>query len=95
MQWRILIPQIRRIIEFFVILEAIIVISSVFTYVYVLTGGGPAYTSSVMEFYIFQYGFENGSIGIASAAAVVLLAIASVLIAIYIWVRARAAKEAG
>src|ERR1019366_10791156 len=52
LQRRILIPQIRRIIEFFVILQAIIVLSSVFTYVYVLTGGGPAYSSSVMEFYI-------------------------------------------
>jgi ABC-type sugar transport system permease subunit len=94
-QRKILIPQIRRIIEFFVILQAIIVLSSVFTYVYVLTGGGPAYSSSVMEFFIYQNGFENGSIGIASAAAVVLLGIASVLIAIYIWARARAAKEAG
>jgi len=91
-QWKILIPQIRRIIQFFVILEAITVISSVFTYVYVLTAGGPAYSSSVMEFYIYQNGFENGSIGIASAAAVVLLAVASVFIAFYIWVRARAAK---
>lgn len=92
-QRRILIPQIRRIIEFFVILQAIIVLSSVFTYVYVLTGGGPAYSSSVMEFYVYQNGFENGSIGIASAGAVVLLAIASVLIALYLWVRIRAAKE--
>jgi ABC-type sugar transport system permease subunit len=91
-QWKILIPQIRRIIQFFVILEAITVISSVFTYVYVLTAGGPAYSSSVMEFYIYQNGFENGSIGIASAAAVVLLAVASVFIAFYIWARARAAK---
>jgi ABC-type sugar transport system permease subunit len=91
-QWKILIPQIRRIIEFFVILEAIIVLSSVFTYVYVLTGGGPAYSSSVMEFFIYQNGFENGSIGIASAAAVVLLGIASVFIAFYLWARARAAK---
>jgi ABC-type sugar transport system permease subunit len=82
-QWKIL---------FFVILEAIIVLSSVFTYVYVLTGGGPAYSSSVMEFFIYQNGFENGSIGIASAAAVVLLGIASVFIAIYLWARARAAK---
>lgn len=94
-QWKILIPQIRRIIEFFVILEAIIVLSSVFTYVYVLTGGGPAYSSSVMEFFIYQNGFENGSIGIASAAAVVLLAIASVFIAFYLWARARAAKDRG
>jgi ABC-type sugar transport system permease subunit len=93
-QRRILIPQIRRIIEFFVILQAIIVLSSVFTYVYVLTGGGPAYSSSVMEFYIYQNGFANGSIGIASAAAVVLLAISSVLIAVYLWARTRAAKEA-
>ena len=93
-QRRILIPQIRRIIEFFVILQAIIVLSSVFTYVYVLTGGGPAYSSSVMEFYIYQNGFANGSIGIASAAAVVLLVIASVFIALYLWVRIRAAKEA-
>jgi ABC-type sugar transport system permease subunit len=91
-QWKILIPQIRRIIEFFVILEAIIVLSSVFTYVYVLTSGGPAYSSSVMEFFIYQNGFENGSIGIASAAAVVLLAIASVFIAFYLWARARAAR---
>jgi ABC-type sugar transport system permease subunit len=94
-QWKILIPQIRRIIEFFVILEAIIVLSSVFTYVYVLTGGGPAYSSSVMEFFIYQNGFENGSIGIASAAAVVLLGIASVFIAFYLWARARAAKGTG
>jgi ABC-type sugar transport system permease subunit len=93
-QWKILIPQIRRIIEFFVILEAIIVLSSVFTYVYVLTGGGPAYSSSVMEFFIYQNGFENGSIGIASAAAVVLLGIASVFIVFYLWARARAAKSA-
>jgi ABC-type sugar transport system permease subunit len=70
------------------------VLSSVFTYVYVLTGGGPAYSSSVMEFFIYQNGFENGSIGIASAAAVVLLLIASVFIVFYIWVRVRASKEA-
>jgi ABC-type sugar transport system permease subunit len=93
-QRKILIPQIRRIIEFFVILQAIIVLSSVFTYVYVLTGGGPAYTSSVMEYFIYQNGFENGSIGIASAAAVVLLLIACVFIGFYIWARARAAKDA-
>ena len=92
-QRRILIPQIRRIIEFFVILQAIIVLSSVFTYVYVLTGGGPAYSSSVMEYYIYQNGFADGSVGIASAGAVVLLAIASAFIAGYIWLRTRAAKE--
>jgi ABC-type sugar transport system permease subunit len=92
-QRRIMIPQIRRIIQFFIIIEAITALSSVFTYVYVLTGAGPAYSSSVMEFYIYQDGFENGAIGIASAAAVILLAIASILIALYLWVRTRTIRE--
>lgn len=93
-QRRILIPQIFRIIEFFVILQSINMLASVFTYVYVLTGGGPGYSSSVLEFFIYQNGFANGSIGIASAAAVVLLAMASVFIGFYIWVRSQSAKEA-
>lgn len=91
--WRIqrsiLVPYIRRVIEFFVVLEAITILSSIFTYVYVLTQGGPGNASSVMEYYIFQNGFENGSIGIASAAAVVLLALASILIFFYLRLRSR------
>jgi ABC-type sugar transport system permease subunit len=84
----ILIPHIRRVIEFFMVLEAITILSSIFTYVYVLTKGGPGNSSSVMEYYIFQNGFENGAIGVASAAAVVLLLVASVLIAVYLRMRA-------
>jgi ABC-type sugar transport system permease subunit len=88
-QRRIHIPQIRRIIEFFVVLEAITVLSQVFNYVYVLTGGGPGNASSVMEFYIWKNGFSLGSVGTASTVSVILLALASVLIAIYLRLRAR------
>ncbi len=91
-QWSILLPQIRRVIEFFVIVEAITILSAIFTYVYVLTKGGPADSSSVMEYYIFDNGFDNGAIGVASAAVVVLLLLASVLIVIYLRLRARAAE---
>lgn len=90
-QREILIPYIRRTIEFFIVVEAITVLSSIFTYVYVLTKGGPAEASSVMEYYIFENGFENGAIGVASAAVVVLLILACVLIALYLRLRARAA----
>lgn len=93
-QRSILIPSIRRVIEFFMVVEAITVLSSIFTYVFVLTKGGPAEASSVMEYYIFENGFENGAIGIASAAVVVLLAIACVLIVFYLRLRARAEVEA-
>jgi ABC-type sugar transport system permease subunit len=88
----ILIPQIRNIIEFFVVLEAITVLSQIFNYVYVLTGGGPGNASSVMEFYIWKNGFSLGSIGVASTVAVMLLAGTAVLIAVYMRLRARHAE---
>jgi ABC-type sugar transport system permease subunit len=88
-QRRILMPQIRGIIEFFMVLEAITVLSQVFNYVYVLTGGGPGNASSVMEFYIWKNGFTLGSVGTASTVAVMLLGVAGVLIAIYMRVRTR------
>jgi ABC-type sugar transport system permease subunit len=83
----ILLPYIRRVIEFFMVLEAITVLSSIFAYVFVLTKGGPAKASSVIEYYIFDNGFNNGAIGVASAAVVILLLFVSVLIFIYLQLR--------
>lgn len=91
LQRLVLIPQIRGIVEFFVVLEAITVLSQVFNYVYVLTGGGPGNASSVMEFYIWKNGFSLGSVGVASTVAVMLLGIAGVLIFIYMRLRSREA----
>ncbi len=92
LQRLVLIPQIRGIIEFFVVLEAITVLSQVFNYVYVLTGGGPGNASSVMEFYIFKNGFSLGSVGVASTVAVMLLLAAGILIVLYMRLRSRAAE---
>jgi ABC-type sugar transport system permease subunit len=91
-QRRIHIPQIRRIVEFFVVLEAITVLSQVFNHVYVLTGGGPGNASSVMEFYIWKNGFSLGSVGTASTVSVMLLALASVLIGVYMRLQTRYAE---
>ncbi|MGH7120941.1 MAG: carbohydrate ABC transporter permease [Acetobacteraceae bacterium] len=89
----ILIPYIRRTIEFFMVVEGITVLSSIFTYVFVLTKGGPAQASSVLEYYIFNNGFENGALGLASAAVVVLLLMACTLIALYLRLHARESDE--
>ena len=87
LQTQVQIPQLRSTIEFYVVTEAIVVLLWVFTYVYVLTGGGPANSSAVMEFYIWRNGFAQGSVGLANAAAVVVLALAAVLITIYLRLR--------
>lgn len=93
-QLRIHLPQIRGTFEFFVVTEAITVLSWVFTYVYVLTGGGPGNASSVMEYYIWKNGFAQGSVGLANAAAVVVLLLAAVLITVYMRVRRDPESEA-
>ena len=95
LQTRVQIPQLRGTIEFFVVTEAITVLSWVFTYVYVVTGGGPANSSSVMEFYIWRNGFAQGSVGLANAAAVVVLVLAAVLIAVYLRLRRDPGEDGG
>ena len=81
-----LVPQIRPIIELLTVIQVITVISWVFNYVYVLTAGGPGFSSSVMELYIWR-SFSNGSNGTAACVAVMLLGMASVLIGLSLWVR--------
>jgi ABC-type sugar transport system permease subunit len=81
------IPQMRSVIEFFVVVEIITMFSWVFAYVYTMTKGGPGFSSTILEFYIWQNAFEFQSPGIASAAALVLLVAISGLIFLQLRVR--------
>ena len=78
--WHITLPQLARVIEFFVILSIINMLSWVFSYVYVMTGGGPQQKTYVMELYIYEDAFRNGLSNLASAASVVLLLVATALL---------------
>ena len=86
LQLRVLVPQIRPIIELLTVIQVITVLSWVFNYVYILTAGGPGYSSSVMELYIWR-SFSSGANGTAASVAVMLLGMAAVLIGLSLWVR--------
>jgi ABC-type sugar transport system permease subunit len=88
LQLRVLVPQIRPIIELLAVIQLITVLSWVFNYVYILTAGGPGYSSSVMELYIWR-SFSTGANGTAASVAVMLLGMATVLIGLSLWVRRR------
>lgn len=89
LQRHVLVPQISRSIAFFALLQGIYVLSSLFSTVYSLTRGGPGTASSVLELYIWNSGFANGSVGVAATAAVLLLAVTGVFIALFarLWTR--------
>jgi len=74
----ITLPALRPAIMIVLTLAAIRSLRS-FTEVYVLTGGGPAGSTEVWMTRMYSLGFQRNDIGVASAAAVLLLVVTLVL----------------
>lgn len=67
------IPQMTTVIEFYIVVNMITMLSWVFAYVLVMTKGGPGNKTWVLEYFIYQKAFPYSQMQIASAAAVLLL----------------------
>jgi ABC-type sugar transport system permease subunit len=80
LQWFITIPQLATIIEFFSVVSVITMLSWVFNYVYVMTGGGPGNSTMVTELFVYLTGFRYNQMNMASAVAVLLLLITGIFI---------------
>ncbi len=80
LQWYITVPQLSAVIEFFSIVSVITMLSWVFGYVYVMTGGGPGNSTMVSELFIYVTAFRYNQMNIASAVAVLLLLVTGVFI---------------
>lgn len=79
----ITIPQTKSIIEFYIIITLIEMLSWVFNFIYVMTAGGPGNKTLVLEYLIYKKSFGGGDFNIAMAISVILLILASILIAIH------------
>lgn len=55
----------------------------IFDKVYALTGGGPGQATETLSMYVYKLGFKFFDVGLASAAAVVMVVIAGLLAAVY------------
>jgi ABC-type sugar transport system permease subunit len=93
--WYIILPQMRGVIEFFVVISVITMLSAVFAYVFVMGGGrgGPGTSTVVIELYIFNALIRTSLPGIASAASVLLFLVSVVLIFPLFRARRRAQSE--
>jgi multiple sugar transport system permease protein len=76
--WSITLPLLRPTI-LFVVVMSVILSFQVFALVYVMTGGGPAGSTSVIVFYLYQQAFTYFRMGYASAVGYVLFVIIFVL----------------
>jgi len=73
--WRITIPMLMRFIQFAFILTLITAFTALFSLIFVMTGGGPGYGTTTLEFYVYQQGFTVGAFGYAAAIGIVLFAV--------------------
>lgn len=92
--WYITVPELRGVIEFYIVLELITMLSWVFSYVYTMTGGGPANSTYIIEFYVYRksFGFGAGAgrqFGLAAAVSVLLLCAVLVFMFILSWIQSR------
>jgi ABC-type sugar transport system permease subunit len=71
----ITIPEIRSTILFLTVIYIITILSWVFSYIFVMTKGGPNVASIVIEYYIYLNAFTYDNKGLASAGAVILFLI--------------------
>lgn len=57
----------------------------VYDIIYVLTSGGPADSTNVISYYIYEQAFENFYIGFASAVAYLTTLVMVIIILLYLW----------
>jgi ABC-type sugar transport system permease subunit len=91
--WRtffsVTVPSIRFAIEFSIVLSFITVFARMFGFIYTLTGGGPGFSTTTLEFGIYIKGFSNFQMGYASAWAMLLFVFCAAIAVAQIYVLRR------
>jgi ABC-type sugar transport system permease subunit len=89
LQLNITVPQLSTVIEFFTVISVVTMLSWVFNYVYVMTGGGPGHATTVTELYIYLMAFQYNRLNLAAAVSVLMLLVVGVFIFLELYLRDR------
>ena len=89
----ITIPSTMPVIEFYVIISLIDMLSWVFAFIFVMTGGGPGSSTTVLEYMIYKKSFASGNFNYAQAVCVIVLVIATILIVVQQIIARRSNKD--
>jgi multiple sugar transport system permease protein len=71
----ITVPMISGSLEFLSVINVIYTFTSLFGFVYVITAGGPGFSTTTVDYYIYTTTFENGQFGYGAALALILFLI--------------------
>lgn len=93
--WDIAVPSIRPAVALWTMFQIISIFLFMFSWIYVLTGGGPGLASATLDFAIYQKFMRFGFFGSAAAESVVLVVMIIVVAAIGLLVQRAARVAAG
>ena len=75
----ITLPLLRRFVQFAFIITLVSAFTAIFSLIFVMTGGGPGFATTTLEFYGYKEGFATGAFGTAATAGVLLFAAVAVV----------------
>jgi multiple sugar transport system permease protein len=81
--WRIFrhitLPHLSRFIQLAFVMTVISAFSALFSLIFVMTNGGPGYSTTTMEFLVYQTGFNQSEFGTAALYGIILFVITAVV----------------
>ena len=72
-------PQLKPFIQFAFIMSMITAFTALFSLIFVMTGGGPGYGTTTLEFFVYQTAFSRGAFGTGALLGVVLFVIMGIV----------------
>jgi multiple sugar transport system permease protein len=87
--WHVIIPELRPIIEFSLVITTIGLLTSMFGLIYVLTGGGPGTATTVPEYLIWSAQGRLNQPAYAAALSIILFVITGILTTLQIRMMSR------
>lgn len=73
--WYIILPSMRRFVEFVFIITVVVSFTGLFGLIYVMTGGGPGSATMTLDFAVWRRAFSTGSFGTGAAIGISLMAL--------------------
>lgn len=71
----ITLPQLKRFIQFSFVITIISAFTALFSLIFVMTGGGPGFGTTTLEFFVYQSAFAKGDFGAGAMLGFILFLI--------------------
>ena len=71
----IILPQLKRFIQFSFVITIISAFTALFSLIFVMTGGGPGFGTTTLEFFVYQSAFAKGDFGTGAMLGLILFVI--------------------